>query len=104
MDNAEVLKIATEFSRKAKKYFTFNKAVLFGSYVYGKPRTDSDFDIAFFVDDLNENIDYLSLLAALNKLAQKIDSRIEPHILDEADESGFGNFVNKNGQEIILIN
>lgn len=104
MDKAEVLRKATEFSKKAQNYLVFNKAVLFGSYIYGKPREDSDLDIAFFVDKLNEDADYLSLLITLNKLARQIDSRIEPHILYEEDENGFGDFVNKNGQEIILAN
>ncbi len=104
MDKTEVLKKAAEFSKRAQNYLAFNKAVLFGSYIYGNPREDSDFDIAFFVDKLNENIDYLSLLITLNKLASQIDSRIEPHILYEEDETGFGNFVNKNGQEIIFAN
>ena len=104
MDKAEVLRKATEFSKRAQNYLTFNRAVLFGSHVYGKPREDSDFDIAFFVDKLNEDADYLSLLIILNKLARQIDSRIEPHIFYEEDETGFGDFVNKNGQEIILTN
>ncbi len=65
-------------------------AVLFGSYIYGIPREDSDFDIVFFVDKINEDTDYLTLLVNLNKLARQIDSRIEPHVFDKKDETGFG--------------
>lgn len=105
MDKTEVLRKAVEYSKKVQRFLTFDKAVLFGSYVYGEPREDSDFDIAFFVDKLNENIDYLTLLITLNKLARQIDSRIEPHIIiNEKDETGFGSFISQNGQEILLIN
>lgn len=104
MDKAEVLKKAIEFSKRAQNYLTFSKAVLFGSYVFGKPREDSDFDIAFFVNELDEGVDYLTLLVTLNKLAREIDSRIEPHLLDEEDNTGFGKFIRENGQEIILSN
>lgn len=102
MDREEVLKKAVEFSKKVQNYLSFYKAVLFGSYVYGEPREDSDFDIAFFVDELNEDVDYLTLLITLNKIASQIDSRIEPHILFEEDKTGFGNFISKNGQVIFI--
>jgi len=103
MDKTEVVRKAAEFSKIVQNYLAFNKAVLFGSYVYGKPREDSDLDIAFFVEKLNKDVDYLTMLITLNKLARKIDSRIEPHIFVEDDETEFGNFINKNGQEIILV-
>ncbi|MEW6654832.1 MAG: nucleotidyltransferase domain-containing protein, partial [Bacteroidota bacterium] len=62
MDKREVLSKAAEFSKRAESYFSFNKAVLFGSYIDGSPREDSDLDIAFFVDKISEEIDYLTLL------------------------------------------
>lgn len=104
MDKREVLSKAAEFSKRAKSYLSFNKAVLFGSYIDGNPREDSDLDIAFFVDKINEEIDYLTLLVALQKLAREIDSRIEPHIITVDDESGFGNYIFNNGKEIIYAN
>lgn len=104
MDKTEVLKKAVEFSKRAQNYLAFNKAVLFGSYVYGKPREDSDLDIAFFIDEISDKIDYLTLLITLQKLAREIDSRIEPHIITQDDEAGFGNFINEHGQEIIPVN
>jgi len=104
MDKREVLSKAAEFSKRAENYLSFNKAVLFGSYVDGSPREDSDFDIAFIVDRISEEIDYLTLLVSLQKLAREIDSRIEPHIISIEDESGFGNYIFKNGKEIIYAN
>lgn len=104
MDKREVLRKTAEFSKRAENYLSFSKAFLFGSYVDGKPREDSDLDIAFFVDKISEEIDYLTLLISLQKLAREIDSRIEPHIITIDDESGFGNYIFKNGKEIIYAN
>ncbi len=102
MDKTEVVNKAIEFSKKARQYIMFNRVVLFGSYVNGKPREDSDIDIAFFVNDLSDNIDYYNLLVKLNKLAGKIDSRIEPHILTNDSENGFSEMIQLNGEEIFL--
>jgi len=104
MDKTEAVNKAFEFSQKAKKYFRFNRVVLFGSYVDGKPRKDSDIDIAFFVNELSDNIDYYNLLIKLNRLARKIDCRIEPHIFTNDSESGFSEMIQLNGEEIQLIN
>ena len=104
MDKTEVVNKAIEFSKKAQKYLVFNRVVLFGSYVNGKPREDSDIDIAFFVNDLSNDIDYYNLLITLNKLAGKIDSRIEPHIFTNDSESGFGEMIQLSGEEITLVN
>ncbi len=103
MDKTEVMRKAYEFSILAKSYLKFSSAVLFGSYVNGKPREDSDIDIAFFVDNIGENKDYFSLLIQLNKLTRKVDSRIEPHIFEDETKSGFGELVKLNGEVIKLV-
>jgi predicted nucleotidyltransferase len=103
MDKTEALRKAYEFSTLAKNYLNFSSAVLFGSYVNGKPREDSDIDIAFFVDKIGENNDYFSLLVQLNKLTRKVDCRIEPHIFDDETKSGFGELIKLNGEEIRLV-
>lgn len=102
MDKAEVINKAIEFSQMAKQFLSFNHAVLFGSYVNGQPREDSDIDIAFFVNDSDLKLDYYSLLISLNKLARKIDSRIEPHIFSNKSITGFSEMVWSNGKEIIV--
>lgn len=103
MDKTEALRKAYEFSILVKNYLKFSSAVLFGSYVNGKPREDSDIDIAFFVDKIEENNDYFSLLVQLNKLTRKVDSRIEPHIFDDETKSGFGELIKLNGEEIRFV-
>lgn len=102
MDKTEAMIKAYEFSKLAKNYLKYTKAFLFGSYVNGQPREDSDIDIAFFVDNLGEGEDYYSLLIQLNKLTRKVDSRIEPHIFESNTKSGFGEFIKLNGEVINL--
>ena len=104
MDKTEVVNKAKEFSKRAMQFLVFNRAVLFGSYVNGKPREDSDIDIAFFVNDVDDNLDYYDLLISLSKLAKKIDSRIEPHIFTNNSESGFSEMIKLNGEEIFSVN
>ncbi|MCF6269721.1 MAG: nucleotidyltransferase domain-containing protein [Melioribacteraceae bacterium] len=102
MDKAEVVKKAVAFSKKVSEHLEFNSAVLFGSYVNGKPREDSDIDIAFIINDENHNFDYYNLLIVLNKLAKDIDSRIEPHIFTHESDSGFSEIIQTNGEELNL--
>lgn len=104
MDKTEAVSKAKEFSNMAKQFLMFNRVVLFGSYVTGKPREDSDIDIAFFVNDTDNKLDYYNLLISLNKLARNIDCRIEPHIFTDDSESGFSEMIQLNGEEILVVN
>ena len=102
MDKAEVVNKAKKFSKRAKQILAFNQAFLYGSYVNGNPREDSDIDIGIFVNELNNSVNYYNLLVKLHKLASKIDCRIEPHIFINNSGSGFGEVVRLNGEEIKL--
>ncbi len=102
MDKAEVVRKAVAFAKKVSEYLEFNSAVLFGSYVNGKPREDSDIDIAFIISNADDNLDYYNLLITLNKLAMDIDSRIEPHIFTNESDSGFSEIIQTNGEELNL--
>jgi predicted nucleotidyltransferase len=104
LDKAEAINKAIEFSDRAKQFLMFNRAVLFGSYAKGNPRLDSDIDIAFFVKDKDDNLDYYSLLVNLNRLAKEIDSRIEPHIFTDNSDSGFSEIVLSNCEELPVVN
>lgn len=104
MDKVEALNKAKEFSNKAKQFLIFNRAVLFGSYVNGTPREDSDIDIAFIIKNDADNFDYYNMLINLNKLARTIDCRIEPHIFTSDSKSGFSEVIQLNGEEIALVN
>jgi predicted nucleotidyltransferase len=89
-----------QLSTEAKKYFEFEKVVLYGSYANGSHNSESDIDVAFFVKEIKA--DYWKLSAKLFELVDKIDNRIEPLIINEAtDKSGFAQNILKNGIAII---
>lgn len=81
----------------------FDKAVLFGSYVSGRPEEYSDIDIGLFIDRLDDNEDYLKLMSSLYHVAMDIDVLIEPHLfMRDEDKSGFAEEIEKNGVVIDL--
>lgn len=65
-------KAAEVLSRSIK----VDQLILFGSHAYGKPREDSDFDIAVVSDDLGR-IGMLERMQLLSKAALEIDWRVE---------------------------
>lgn len=74
-----------EINRIIKKYLNvllanniqFEKAYLFGSYVKGKPRKDSDIDIAIFADKWLP--DKHEARVTLMKFTHEFGEVIEPH-------------------------
>ena len=59
-----------------------SSVILFGSYASGKNRKDSDIDIAVILDKIPEG-NFISLSSLLWKLTTKIDTRIEPVLLEK---------------------
>ena len=57
-------------------YIKVEWLVLFGSYSYGHPRHDSDFDIAVVSEDLDK-MSVLEKIDLFSKAAVSIDSRLE---------------------------
>jgi predicted nucleotidyltransferase len=101
MDKREAEVRAKQYIKEARRVITFDKAVLFGSYAHGRPEEYSDIDIGLFVDRLDANIDYLSLVSQLYHAARKIDVRIEPHLfIREEDESGFAEEIERIGVDL----
>jgi uncharacterized protein len=75
-----VLKKAAEYVREADKFFSIRKAILFGSFAYGKPHKYSDIDIALVSDDFEYFPEDLAL-QQLSRLARHVDSSISPVVL-----------------------
>ena len=75
------------------------KVYLFGSFAKGNPHKDSDIDVAFVV---NEWVgDYFTVIPPIWLLTQKVDFRIEPHVIvPEEDYAGFLDEIKKTGVEI----
>jgi predicted nucleotidyltransferase len=96
----DIVEKLKKLSLEAKKYFEFDKVILYGSYSNGSNNVESDIDVAFFVKEINS--DYWQLSAKLFEIVDKIDNRIEPLIINEAtDKSGFAQNILKNGIAII---
>lgn len=98
MDQGEAVQKARSYARAARDIVKFDKAVLFGSYVNGRPEAYSDIDIGLFMDRLDDRVDYLKLMSRLYHAAMDIDVLIEPHLfIRNEDKSGFGEEVEGTG-------
>lgn len=85
-----------ELAAQAKILFDFEKVVVYGSFSNNTDKTDSDIDVAFFVNEIYPN--HWDLSAKLFELVDKIDTRIEPIIINEkSDKSGFAAHILKVG-------
>jgi predicted nucleotidyltransferase len=76
MDKTEALNVVQKYAELVTKIFYFQKIILFGSYVKGNPREDSDIDVAIVFPDYENRLDRQ---VELMKLTRQIDTRIEPH-------------------------
>lgn len=69
---------------------------LFGSFVKGIPNNDSDIDVAFVVKNIDGN--FFDIIPPIHRLTEKIDFRIEPHIIArDADYAGFLDEIERTG-------
>lgn len=99
MDKEKAIKTAEEYLKIVNTVINIKSAFLFGSYVHGTQRIESDIDIGIFTDKLQEN--YFDILKKLYKLRKSIDVRIEPHLfIIGSDKSGFSEEVIKTGIKI----
>lgn len=78
------------------KNYDVKAIILFGSYVKGTNHEDSDIDIAVVTDDIKT--DKFDEEVKLTLLRRKIDSRIEPHIINVED---YENIATPFVQEVI---
>jgi len=72
---------------------------LFGSFTKNTSHKDSDIDIAFVVKSLDGN--FFDIIPPINRLTEKVDFRIEPHIIArDSDYGGFLKEVQRTGIQI----
>lgn len=77
MSKTEAKKIVKKYAKKLKdNKFPFFSIYLFGSYATGKPRKESDIDVAVLSDKLKK--DWNKNEELLWKLSLGVDPRIEP--------------------------
>ena len=96
MDKKETVKKVKKYSNLLRNHFPVKMVVLYGSHAKSKARKDSDIDVAVIVDETKK--DFLASEVELYKLRRKIDSRIEPVLLEKNnDKSGFLEQILKEG-------
>lgn len=99
MDNEEIIDKLKMYKKLLSEHMEFEEMILFGSYAKGNAREDSDVDVAIVVKRLTG--DYFSTRPLLWKIRRQIDDRIEPVLIERAnDESGFLSEIIKTGVAI----
>lgn len=82
MDKKGALEKAARFANAVEAVYKDARIYLFGSYLSGRYKTESDIDIAVILENY-QNISDIQL--ELMRLRRKIDSRIEPHPFRKED-------------------
>lgn len=86
MSKSEVKKIVRQYAELLKKNrIRFKQVYLFGSYATGKAHEHSDIDVAVVVGRAPSGKGYLDKKQSLWRCTHKVDSRIEPILLEEKD-------------------
>lgn len=77
MDKVQAIKIIKKFIKALKSQgINIDQVILYGSYVKGKTRPDSDIDVAIVSKDFGK--DRIEEGMMLFRIAGTIDSRLEP--------------------------
>lgn len=82
MVDKAIIETAKKFVKQIPADWIVKKTYLFGSYVKGKEKEDSDIDIAIVIENM---ADFFDVQLELMRLRRKIDLRIEPHPISEED-------------------
>ena len=79
-----------------------DKCWLYGSYAKGTQKKHSDIDVAFVVEHLDDNYNFLHTEPLLWKLTRQVDDRIEPLLIArDTDYAGFLSEIEQTGIEIL---
>jgi len=98
-DKEEVRQIAHRYSDLVRTQYDPLRVVLFGSYVNGTPREDSDIDIAVVFKDFQGK--WYDTWADLVGISDQVDNDIEIHMMDENhDPIGFLEHILETGEII----
>lgn len=74
--DSSIEQIAKEVADFLSKHIKVDRVILFGSYSYGSPRKDSDFDMAVISEDF-ERMSALEKIDLFAKTSVAVDSRVE---------------------------
>ncbi len=74
--NVTIEEIGRDLAMFLSRYIKVNQLILYGSYCYGKPREDSDFDIAVISSDFKD-MTVLDKIELFSNASLAVDSRVE---------------------------
>ena len=99
LDKGAVINAVEKYAKAVQEEFSPEAIVLYGSYVKGNAREESDIDIAVIFNGFTG--DWLKASSRLWRLTKGVSTYIEPVLLDSTeDRSGFVRHVYKTGQVI----
>ncbi len=99
MDKAAAIACVKQYAEEVTRELKPDAIVMFGSYAAGQAHEDSDIDVAVIFNDFAG--DFLRVSSWLWSLTWKVNSQIEPILLDRTnDHCGFVAEVLKNGELI----
>ena len=97
MDRNTALTAAKAYTAEVRKVLNPFIIIMYGSHAIGTATSESDIDIAIIFDGYNG--DWLKDSALLWKLTRKINTSIEPILLDRTnDPSGFAEEIFRTGE------
>jgi len=72
----QIEKTVSEFVKEISKDFKINQVILFGSYAQGRPREESDIDIAIVSSDFQGKPE-MEILQYLSRKSMQFDTSLE---------------------------
>ncbi len=85
MVNQSIIETAERFAQQIPADFMLKKVYLFGSFAKGNESEESDIDIALVLGNMSN---FFDTQMQLMRIRRKIDLRIEPHPISDADFIG----------------
>lgn len=85
MDKEQVIEIVRQYKQAISSTYTDAKVYLYGSYNNGNAREDSDIDVAVVVS--HRSGDWFKDVPPLWKASRKLNSLIEPVLLEVGEHS-----------------
>lgn len=76
-----------EYGKLVEREFDVDKILLYGSFVRGTQKHDSDIDVVVLLN-LNDKRKRINILKKLFFLASKVDTRIEPRCIFKSELEG----------------
>jgi uncharacterized protein len=103
MDKNEVIEKVRQFAILISPELPLKSVILFGSYAKGTEKKDSDIDVAIVVKSTSK--DFSEYAPMIWRLRRKIDTLIEPILLEEDDDpSGFLDEIYRTGIVVYPVN